>query len=92
MFLITRSLSLCARRSPIVSYFSSVEDIAAGVGQIKPTTSKAKGPGNDLTSWNNLGVKYNNEGNYPKALEYFEKCLAIQLKTSGAEHPDVAIS
>ena len=100
MFLITRSSSLCARRPPIVRYFSSVEDIAAGGGKIKPTTSKAKVPGSDspkknmteLSSWNNLGIKYNNEGNYPKALEYFEKCLAIQLKTSGAEHSDVGTS
>ena len=31
-------------------------------------------------------------GSYDKALEYYEKCLAIEFKTLGREHPDVANS
>ncbi len=31
-------------------------------------------------------------GNYDKALEYYEKGLAIKLKTLGGEHPEVATS
>ena len=38
-------------------------------------------------SYMNLGFVYGNQGDYPKALEYHEKCLAIRLKTFGAEHP-----
>ena len=39
-----------------------------------------------------LGVCENKFGSYDKALEYYEKCLAILLKTLGGEHPDVATS
>ena len=43
-------------------------------------------------TYNNLGRVYSIKGDYPNALEYYEKCLAIQLKTLGAEHPSVATS
>ena len=39
-----------------------------------------------------LGICENKFGNYDKALKYYEKCLAIKLKTLGGEHPDVANS
>ena len=32
------------------------------------------------------------QGNNEKALEYYEKALAIDKKTHGEEHPDVATS
>ena len=35
---------------------------------------------------------YDNQGAYPKALEYYNKALAIHLKVLGQEHPDVALS
>ena len=44
------------------------------------------------TSCNNIGLTWNKKGEYDKALECFEKCLAIRLKTLGGEHPHVATS
>lgn len=44
------------------------------------------------SSYNNFGITWDSKGNYDKALEYYEKCLAIRLKTLGGEHPDVATS
>ncbi len=32
------------------------------------------------------------EDEYDKAIQYHEKCLAIELKTLGPEHPSVATS
>tara|TARA_B100001123_G_scaffold393223_1_gene473057 strand:+ start:137 stop:1162 length:1026 start_codon:yes stop_codon:yes gene_type:complete len=37
-----------------------------------------------------LGQAYYSKGEYDKALEYYEKDLAIGLNSLGAEHPDVA--
>ncbi len=44
------------------------------------------------TSYNNLGVVYSEQGDYPRALEYHQKALAIWQQVFGAEHPDVAVS
>ena len=44
------------------------------------------------TSYNNIGLTWKTKGEYDKALEYYEKCLAIYLKTLGEEHPYVATS
>jgi tetratricopeptide (TPR) repeat protein len=35
---------------------------------------------------------YNNQGEYVKALEWYEKGLAIELKTLGPDHPSTATS
>merc|ERR1712072_179531 len=35
---------------------------------------------------------YEDQGNQDKAIEYFEKSLAIKLETLGSEHPSVASS
>ena len=43
-------------------------------------------------SYNGLGSVYYSQSNYLKAIEYYEKALAIKLKALGAEHPDVAVS
>ena len=43
-------------------------------------------------SYNNIGEVHRNRGEYDKALEHFQKALAIELKKLGPEHPDVAIS
>jgi tetratricopeptide (TPR) repeat protein len=43
-------------------------------------------------AYNTLGLAYDNKGEYDKALEYYEKDLAISIKTLGAEHPAVATS
>ena len=44
------------------------------------------------TSYDNIGSVCHNKGEYDKALEWYQKCLDIELKTLGAEHPDVASS
>jgi len=44
------------------------------------------------TSYNNIGLVHDNKGEYDKALEHYQKCLAIELKKLGPEHPSVAIS
>jgi tetratricopeptide (TPR) repeat protein len=38
------------------------------------------------TTYSNIGNIWKSKANFDKALEYFEKCLAIQLKTLGGEH------
>ena len=44
------------------------------------------------TSYNVIGLVYDSQGNYTKALEYHEKSLAIRLSIFGENHPDVADS
>jgi len=46
----------------------------------------------DADICNYLGVLFDHYGEYDKALEWYQKCLDIELKTLGAEHPDVATS
>jgi tetratricopeptide (TPR) repeat protein len=40
----------------------------------------------------NMGSVCADKGDYDKALEWYQKCLDIELKTLGAEHPSVANS
>ena len=47
---------------------------------------------NIVTSYNNIGIVYNNQGKYDKALEWHFKALAIREKFLGVEHPDTATS
>ena len=42
------------------------------------------------TFYNNIGETYYNQGDYPKALEYYSKALAIQEKVLGLDHPNIA--
>jgi tetratricopeptide (TPR) repeat protein len=42
--------------------------------------------------YNQLGFALNNAAQYDKALENFQKALAIYLKQLGPGHPDVATS
>ena len=44
------------------------------------------------TSYNNLGLVYDNQKNYTKAIECYEKSLKIRLRVLGEEHPTVATS
>jgi len=44
------------------------------------------------TSDNSTGTAHYNKGEYAKAIEFHEKCLANRLKVLGAEHVDVATS
>ena len=48
--------------------------------------------GETATSYNNIGLVYDNQGNYAKALEYYEKSLAIDLKVFGENHAATAMS
>ena len=43
------------------------------------------------TCLNNLGVAWNTLGETKKAIDYFERALAIDEKTYGSDHPNVAI-
>ncbi len=43
-------------------------------------------------TYNNLGRVYYSQGDYPKAIECYEKSLAIYLESLGSEHHDVASS
>ncbi len=40
---------------------------------------------------NILGLAWRNKGEYDKAISYYEKALAIQIKFFGEEHPSVAV-
>ena len=42
------------------------------------------------TTYNNMALVYNNQGEYEKALEWYEKGLEIDLKTLGPDHPSTA--
>jgi tetratricopeptide (TPR) repeat protein len=43
-------------------------------------------------TYNNFGAVHRKKGEYDKALEYYQKAQAINLKTKGADHPHVAIT
>ena len=45
-----------------------------------------------FSTYNNMASVYDSQGIYAKALEYYEKALAIWLEALGANHPDVASS
>jgi tetratricopeptide (TPR) repeat protein len=42
--------------------------------------------------YNNIGILCKSKGDLDKAIEYYEKSLAIRLKNLVADHPDIAIS
>jgi tetratricopeptide (TPR) repeat protein len=44
------------------------------------------------TSYNNIGLVWDNKGEYDKALEFYERCLGIRLKNFGPDHPSFATS
>ena len=44
------------------------------------------------TTYNNIGVVYNYQGDYDRALEYYLKALSIRENTLGKEHPVTATS
>jgi tetratricopeptide (TPR) repeat protein len=44
----------------------------------------------DAQICNNLGDLFGHFGEYDKALEFYQQCLDIELKTLGDQHPDVA--
>ena len=39
------------------------------------------------TTYNNMGVVYEAQADYPRALEYYQMCLDIRLGTLGKDHP-----
>jgi hypothetical protein len=42
---------------------------------------------NEIKRLNYLALGYNDIGKFPKALEYFEKSLKLELKTLAEDHP-----
>jgi tetratricopeptide (TPR) repeat protein len=42
------------------------------------------------TTLNNIGLVCDAQNNYPKALEYYEKCLEINQKAKGKDNVDTA--
>ncbi|MBR2772819.1 MAG: tetratricopeptide repeat protein, partial [Bacteroidales bacterium] len=59
-----------------------------------PLAEKLYGTEHEKTAtfYNNIGLVYQAQGDYPKALEYHFKALDIQEKVLGPDHPDSAIS
>jgi hypothetical protein len=43
-------------------------------------------------SYHNIGLSYHKLGDDKQKLEYFTKCLAVQLKLYGEDHGEVADS
>ena len=43
-------------------------------------------------SYHNIGVVMHTKGNLDGALAMFNKCLAIEEKTLGSDHPDTAVT
>jgi tetratricopeptide (TPR) repeat protein len=43
-------------------------------------------------SYLGIGNVYDSQGQYERALEYYQKGLEIDIKVSGQDHPDVATS
>ena len=46
----------------------------------------------DAQIFSNLGDLFEHYGEYNKAVEFYQQCLDIELKTLGNQHPSVAIS
>ncbi len=66
-----------------LSYYQKVLRNAQQYGENHPDVA---------TSYNNMGLVYDAQGDYAKALEYHNKALKIRLATFGENHPDVATS
>ena len=47
---------------------------------------------NTANVYNNIGSVYKCQGNFPKALEYYEKAMSIREHVLGVDHPDTATS
>ena len=43
-------------------------------------------------SYGGIGNVYNSQGQYERALEYYQKSLEIRIRVFGSDHPDVAVS
>ncbi len=72
------NLSLWMYKSDMAAYYSQeIIDLS------KDDMDKASG-------YTYLGLAYDSKGDYDRAIEYFKKALAIDLKKLGPEHPSVA--
>ena len=62
--------------------------------QIIPLAEEIYGTNHDSTAtdYNETGEMYLNQGDYPQALEYYQKALARNEKVLGKEHRDTAAS
>ena len=65
------------------------EEAISYLNKIDTTSSNVNEDSDLLNQLGNCEVKF---GNYEKALDFCQKCLDIQLKTLGEEHPSVATS
>ena len=45
---------------------------------------------NTAMTYGNMALVYDDQGEYEKALEWYEKGLEIKLKTLGPDHPSTA--
>lgn len=50
-----------------------------------------KGHSDTTIIYNSIGGIFHSQGDYPKALKYYQKALNIREKVLGKEHPDTAI-
>jgi len=75
------------------SAFSATEENALPANKTAGDSSNFGGQHPDTAkSYNDIGINYEDMGNYPKALEYHLKALAIREKILSKQHPDTAES
>ena len=70
----------------------AIFDKEEAINYLNKVDTKASFIVEDADLLSKLGNCEKKFGNFDKALEYYEKCLAIRLKTMGGEHPSVATS
>ena len=70
----------------------AIFDKEEAINFLNKVDAKASFIAEDADLLSQLGNCEKKFGNFDKALEYYEKCLAIELKTLGGEHPYVATS
>ena len=67
-------------------------DRSSGVEYLSAIEQTGVQSATDAELFNSLGEIFAHLAEYDKALDFYERCLEIRLKTLGTKHPDVAYS